>query len=85
MNYSLVTRFDIILIKIKKEKGIRRNIIMNKNFILKSGFILPVILPISLISMQIKFNVLSTDKLFKLQQYNDDMYTGEEIRKLLNE
>ena len=85
MNYSLVTRFDIILIKIKKEKGIRRNIIMNKNFILKSGFILPVILPISLISMQIKSNVLSTDKLFKLQQYNDDMYTGEEIRKLLNE
>lgn len=58
---------------------------MNKNFILKSGFILPVILPISLISMQIKSNVLSTDKLFKLQQYNDDMYTGEEIRKLLNE
>ena len=85
MNYSLVPRFDIILIKIKKEKGIRRNIIMNKNFILKSGFILPVILPISLISMQIKSNVLSTDKLFKLQQYNDDMYTGEEIRKLLNE
>lgn len=58
---------------------------MNKNFILKSGFILPVILPISLISMQIKSNVLSTDKLFKLQQYNDDMYTVEEIRKLLNE
>ena len=85
MNYSLVPRFDIILIKIKKEKGIRRNIIMNKNFILKSGFILPVILPISLISMQIKSNVLSTDKLFKLQQYNDDMYTVEEIRKLLNE
>lgn len=55
---------------------------MNKNSILKSGFILPFVLPISLISMQIKPNVLSTDKLFK---YNDDIYTGKEIKKLLNE
>jgi len=59
MNYSLVTRFDIILIKINEEKGIRRNIIMNKNFILKSGFILPVILPISLISLQTNPNILN--------------------------
>lgn len=55
---------------------------MNKNSILKSGFILPFVLPISLISMQIKPNILNKNKLFK---YNDDMYTGEEIRKLLNE
>ena len=59
MNYSLVARFDIILIKINEEKGIRRNIIMNKNFILKSGFILPVILPISLISLQTNPNILN--------------------------
>lgn len=55
---------------------------MNKNFILKSGFILPFVLPISLIWIQIKSNILNTNKLFK---YNDDIYTGKEIRKLLNE
>lgn len=55
---------------------------MNKNFILKSGFILPFVLLISLISMQIKPNILNTNKLFK---YNGEMYTGKEIRKLLNE
>ena len=49
---------------------------MNKNFIL------PFVLPISLTSMQIKPNILNTNKLFK---YNGEMYTGEEIRKLLNE
>lgn len=55
---------------------------MNKKFYFKSGFILPFVLPISLISMQIKPNILNKNKLFK---YNDDIYTGEEIIKLLNE
>ena len=54
---------------------------MNKNSILKSGFILPFVLPISLISMQIKPNILNTkyklvinktkktiDRFFKIQE-----------------
>lgn len=60
---------------------------MSKNSILKSGFILPLVAAWS--SLKIMFtmrpksnNNLNTNKLFK---YNDDMYTGEKIRKLLNE
>ena len=60
---------------------------MNKNSILKSGFILPLVVAGS--SLKIMFTVrpksnnnLNTNKLFK---YDGEMYTGEEIRKLLNE
>ena len=60
---------------------------MNKNSILKSGFILPLAAAGSalkiMFTMRPKSNSnLNTNKLFK---YNDDIYTGEEIRKLLNE
>ena len=54
---------------------------MNKNFILKNGSILAFVLPISLISMQIKPNILNKNKLFK---YNDYRYTVKKIRNLSN-
>ena len=60
---------------------------MNKNSILKSWFILPLAVAGSalkiMFTMRPKSNSnLNTHKLFK---YNGEMYTGEEIRKLLNE